>query len=250
MTIIGNAVSHSLFISDLHLCASRPAITKAFIGFIQTEATKAEQLYILGDLFEYWAGDDDLDHPDHTEIIQAIKALAKAGTQVFLMHGNRDFLIGKKFSLAANIKLLPDPSEINLYGNRILISHGDELCTDDTRYQKFRTQVRSSAWQDEFLSQPLSARKAQIEILRLQSEQEKSHKTLDIMDVNSNAVSALLRQHQYPELFIHGHTHRPSIHNIEIDGHQCKRIVLGDWYEQGSCLRLDESGFYSQEVKK
>jgi UDP-2,3-diacylglucosamine hydrolase len=250
MTIIGNAVSHSLFISDLHLCASRPAITKAFIGFIQTEASKAEQLFILGDLFEYWAGDDDLDHPDHTEIIQAIKALAKSGTQVFLMHGNRDFLIGKQFSSAANIKLLPDPSEINLYGNRILISHGDELCTDDTRYQTFRTQVRSSAWQDEFLSQPLSARKAQIEILRIQSEQEKSHKTLDIMDVNSNAVSGLLRQHQYPVLFIHGHTHRPNIHNIEIDGHQCKRIVLGDWYEQGSCLRLDESGFYSQEVTK
>lgn len=250
MTIIGNVLSYSLFISDLHLCASRPAITKAFIRFIQTEANKAKQLFILGDLFEYWAGDDDLNHADHAEIIQTIKNLAKAGTQVFLMHGNRDFLIGKQFSTAANIKLLPDPSEINLYGNRILISHGDDLCTDDTDYQAFRTQVRSTAWQDAFLSQPLIVRKAQIEILRLQSEQEKSHKTQDIMDVNNKAVSDLLRQHQYPDLFIHGHTHRPNTHNIEIDGHQCKRIVLGDWYEQGSCLRLDESGFYSQEVQK
>ncbi len=144
---------------------------------------------------------------------------------------------------------MPDPSEIKLYGKRILISHGDELCTDDTRYQAFRKQVRSPAWQAEFLSHPLTARKAQIEALRLQSEQEKSYKTLAIMDVNSDAVNALLRQHQYPELFIHGHTHRPHIHHIQIDGHQCKRIVLGDWYEQGSCLRLNIKGFSNQDVK-
>ena len=249
MNKIGNESSHSLFISDLHLWASRPAITKAFIQFLKKTAVNAEKLFILGDLFEYWAGDDDLLHTDHADIIQAIKALGDAGTEVFFIHGNRDFLIGEQFSKAASIHLLPDPSEINLYGKRILISHGDELCTDDTRYQAFRAQVRSPAWQAEFLSNPLTARKAQIEALRLQSEQEKSHKSLAIMDANSDAVSALLRQHEYPKLFIHGHTHRPNTHIIEIDGHQCQRIVLGDWYEQGSCLRLDKNGFSNEEVK-
>ena len=249
MNKIGNESSHSLFISDLHLCASRPAITKAFIQFLKKTAINAEKLFILGDLFEYWAGDDDLLHADHADIIQAIKALGDAGTEVFFIHGNRDFLIGEQFSKATSIHLLPDPSEINLYGKRILISHGDELCTDDTRYQAFRAQVRSPAWQAEFLSNPLTARKAQIEALRLQSEQEKSHKSLAIMDVSSDAVSALLRQHEYPKLFIHGHTHRPNTHIIEIDGHQCQRIVLGDWYKQGSCLRLDKNGFSNEEVK-
>lgn len=249
MNNIGNESGYSLFISDLHLCASRPAITQAFIQFLRNTASQAEQLYILGDLFEYWAGDDDLANADQADIIQAIKTLGDAGTQVFFMHGNRDFLIGEQFAKATKIQLLPDPSEIKLYGKRILISHGDELCTDDTCYQAFRAQVRSPTWQAEFLSHPLTARKAQIEALRLQSEQEKSHKSLAIMDVNSDAVSALLRQHQYPELFIHGHTHRPNTHIIEIDGHQCQRVVLGDWYEQGSCLRLDENGFSSQEIK-
>lgn len=248
MNNIGNESSHSLFISDLHLCVSRPTINKVFIHFLQNTAIKAENLFILGDLFEYWAGDDDLSHETHTDIIEAIKNLTDAGTQVFFMHGNRDFLIGTQFSKATNITLLPDPSEINLYGRRILISHGDELCTEDIRYQTFRAQVRSSAWQAEFLAHPLSARKAQIEALRLQSEQEKSHKTAEIMDVNSDAVKALLRQHEYPAIFIHGHTHRPNTHHIEVDGHQCQRIVLGDWYEQGSCLRLDANGFSYQDV--
>lgn len=248
MNNIGNAVSHSLFISDLHLCASRPAITNLFIHFLQQTASQAEQLFILGDLFEYWAGDDDLTHPDHAAMIQALKNLTSNNTQVFLIHGNRDFLLSEQFSTATGIQLLNDPSDVNLYGKRILISHGDALCTDDTRYQAFRLQVRSTDWQQDFLSHPLSTRKAQIEALRLQSEQEKSHKSLTIMDVNDDAVRALLRHHAYPELFIHGHTHRPGIHDIEIDGHQCKRIVLGDWYEQGSCLRLDHHGFSSQTI--
>ncbi len=248
MTNLGNAVSHSLFISDLHLCASRPAITSAFLKFLQNIANKAEQLFILGDLFEYWAGDDDLNHADHAVIISAIKTLSNSGTQVFFIHGNRDFLIGQQFAAATGAKLLKDPSEVNLYGKRIMISHGDELCTDDSRYQAFRLQVRSPEWQQDFLSHPLSARKAQIEVLRLQSEQEKSNKSLEIMDVNEAAVRALLRHHAYPELFIHGHTHRPNTHNIEIDGHHCQRIVLGDWYEQGSCLRLDENGIYHQAI--
>lgn len=248
MNNIGNAVSHCLFISDLHLCASRPAITRAFINFLQTTAKQADQLYILGDLFEYWAGDDDLTHGDHAPIIAALKTLTDASTQVFFIHGNRDFLISEPFSAATGIQLLQDPSEVNLYGKRVVISHGDALCTDDTRYQTFRAQVRTPAWQKEFLSQPLGARKSQIEALRLQSEQEKSNKSLEIMDVNDAAVDALLREYQYPPLLIHGHTHRPNIHNVEIDGHQCKRIVLGDWYEQGSCLRIDETGIHTQSI--
>jgi UDP-2,3-diacylglucosamine hydrolase len=248
MINIGNALSHSLFISDLHLCASRPEITKTFINFLKSTASKAECLYILGDLFEYWAGDDDLGEANHTEVMQALKQLSDSGTKLFFVHGNRDFLLSEQFSIAANIKLLPDPSEINLYGKRILISHGDELCTDDIDYQAFRKKVRMPAWQSEFLSYPLSARKSQIESLRLQSEQEKSTKSLKIMDVNNDAVIALLRQYQYPPLFIHGHTHRPKTHQIRIDGHQCQRIVLGDWYEQGSFVRLDESGLYNQTI--
>lgn len=248
MSNIGNVTSHSLFISDLHLCASRPAITQGLIRFLQSTARQAERLYILGDLFEYWAGDDDINHPDHADIILAFQALSQAGTRLFLLHGNRDFLLGEQFAKTAHIEILPDPSEIHLYGKRILISHGDALCTDDTQYQTFRTQVRAPAWQAEFLSHPLSARKAQIAALRLQSEQEKSHKSLAIMDVNPQAVAALLRQYQYPPIFIHGHTHRPDTHYIEVDGHQCQRLVLGDWYEQGSCLRLDASGVSQQAV--
>jgi len=248
MTDIGNEVSHSLFISDLHLCASRPAIIKAFINFLQNTASKAERLYILGDLFEYWAGDDDIDHADHAEIIHALKLLSDSGTKLFFIHGNRDFLINDQFSKAANIKILPDPSEINLYGKRVLISHGDNLCTDDKDYQAFRKQVRMATWQAEFLSHPLNARKSQIESLRLQSEHAKSNKSQEIMDVNNEAVFTMMRQHQYPQIFIHGHTHRPNNHRMTIDDHLCQRIVLGDWYEHGSCIRLDEKGLYNQFI--
>lgn len=242
MSAVGNASKFTLFISDLHLCISRPAITGLFIKFLQTTAAKAQALYILGDLFEYWAGDDDLNDPHHSDIIAALNTLTASGTRVFLMHGNRDFLLGGGFSEAAGITLLADPTLLNLYSKRVLLSHGDTLCTDDTAYQEFRSQVRSPAWQQAFLKQPLAVRKAQIEVLRLRSEQEKSHKSMDIMDVNTEAVRKLIRAHNYPELLIHGHTHRPASHRVELDGHECQRWVLGDWYEQGSCLRLDDSG--------
>ncbi len=158
------------------------------------------------------------------------------------MHGNRDFLLGTSFAEAAGITLLTDPTLLNLHGKRVLLSHGDALCTDDTAYQEFRNQVRSPVWQQAFLDQPLAARKTQIEALRLRSEQEKSHKSMRIMDVNAEAVRDLIRAHDYPELLIHGHTHRPALHKLEFDGHVCQRWVLGDWYEQGSCLRLDSAG--------
>ena len=248
MSSIGNEPRHSLFISDLHLCSSRPAITSQFIAFLRTAAAKAEALYILGDLFEYWAGDDDLDDPHHQDVIAALKALASTGTQVFFIHGNRDFLLAHGFSKAAGITLLNDPTLLTLYGKRVLLSHGDTLCTDDTAYQAFRQQVRDPAWQKAFLQQPLAARKAQIEALRLRSEQEKSYKAESIMDVNEEAVRQLLRSYQYPELLIHGHTHRPALHTMEVDGHVCQRWVRGDWYEQGSCLRCDATGCSNQSL--
>ena len=242
MSAVGNALKFTLFISDLHLCSSRPAITKLFLEFLQTTATRTQALYILGDLFEYWAGDDNLNDPYHSDIIGALKTLASSGTRIFFMHGNRDFLLGRAFAEAAGITLLADPTILSLYGRRVLLSHGDALCTDDTAYQEFRSQVRSPAWQQAFLSQPLAARKTQIEALRLRSEQEKSHKTMRIMDVNAEAVRDLMRAYDYPELLIHGHTHKPALHKLKFDGHICQRWVLGDWYEQGSCLRLDSSG--------
>lgn len=246
--LAGREAGHCLFISDLHLCSTRPEITRQFVDFLHSVAGKTDALYILGDLFEYWAGDDDLNDPRHSDIIAALSALKAAGTQVFLMHGNRDFLLGKDFAGKTGITLLPDPTPLTLYGKRVLLSHGDKLCTDDVAYQAFRQQVREPAWQSHFLAQPLVARKAQIEALRQRSEQEKSQKAESIMDVNAEAVNALLRQYDYPELLIHGHTHRPARHEIKVDGHRCERWVLGDWYEQGSCLRCDSHGCSSHAL--
>jgi UDP-2,3-diacylglucosamine hydrolase len=242
MNNIGNDQPHSLFISDLHLCASRPAITEAFLNFLKTEAKQAEKLFILGDLFEYWAGDDDLNHPDHQNIIQALKALSQ-NTAIYFIHGNRDFLIGEAFAEATGATILADPSALNLYGHSVLLSHGDALCTDDVEYQAFKKLVRSQDWQTKFLGQPLSQRKAQIEELRKKSEEEKSGKPYKIMDINTEALSQLLKAFNYPAIFIHGHTHRPNVHKLHLDGKDCTRIVLGDWYDQGSCLRLDDNGF-------
>lgn len=240
--------AHSLFISDLHLCESRPNITQAFIAFLQKTAIKAQSLYILGDLFEYWPGDDAIETGLHQSIIQALKNFSSQGINTFLIHGNRDFLLGEGFAKAANITLLPDPTLLNLYGKPVLLSHGDALCTDDVAYQEFRQQVRSATWQSQFLSQPLSSRIAYIEQLRIQSTQEKSHKSMLIMDVNADAVATLLHQNDYPPIFIHGHTHRPHQHLIQLDNHQCQRWVLGDWYEQGSYLKLDANGCQAQQL--
>lgn len=233
--------STSLFISDLHLCASRPNITSAFIEFLQHTASKVRALYILGDLFEYWAGDDDMSDAFNLQIITAFKTLSESGIQIFFMHGNRDFLIAEDFCRAAGITLLPDPSIIDLHGQKALLSHGDDLCTDDFAYQQFRAQVRDKQWQADFLSQPLQVRKKQIEAIRMRSDQEKSQKSLAIMDVNSDAVNALIRKY-HPDLLIHGHTHRPNRHSVSLDGKLVIRWVLGDWYEQGSYLICDASG--------
>ena len=239
-------MDHCLFISDLHLCDSRPHITKAFIDFLETTAAHAEALYILGDLFEYWAGDDSIKTGTVKPVIDVLKKLSRLGVKVFLMHGNRDFLIAENFANSTGVTILPDPSLVTLYGKSVLLSHGDVLCTDDVAYQQFRLEVRSPAWKAQFLNQPLANRIAYIEQLRAKSEQEKSAKPMQIMDVNKMAVNDLLREYKYPPLFIHGHTHRPNRHIHKLDGNVCERWVLGDWYEQGSYLKLNANGCHSQ----
>jgi UDP-2,3-diacylglucosamine hydrolase len=235
-----------LFISDLHLCASRPHITHVFLNFLNSTARQARALYLLGDVFEYWAGDDDL--ASHQAAVDGLRDLADSGVAVYLMHGNRDFLIGQGFCAAANLKLLPDPCVIDLHGVRTLISHGDALCSDDIDYQAFRLTVRDKNWQTAFLQRSLSDRKEQIAAMRARSEQEKSHKASDIMDVNPQALNRLLRAHGYPERVIHGHTHRPMRHDLSLDGHAITRWVLADWYEQGSYLTSDASGCHYRRI--
>ncbi len=241
-------MSHSLFVSDVHLCESRPKITRAFVHFLKTTATRAQALYILGDLFEYWAGDDSIALGKQREVIDALKQLSSKNVSVYLMHGNRDFLLGEGFAKATGMMILPDPSLLTLYGKSVLLSHGDALCTDDIAYQKFRHEVRADVWKATFLSQPLNKRIAAIEQLREKSEQEKSSKSMQIMDVNQNAVEALLKQFGFPPIFIHGHTHRPNKHLHSMQQHACERWVLGDWYEQGSYLTLDSNGCHAQAL--
>lgn len=233
---------YSLLISDLHLCDTRPQISAAFIDFLQNTAAQSSALYILGDLFEYWAGDDAIDDAQYQPIIAALRQLASLGVKLYFMHGNRDFLLSTAFCQTAKITLLPDPCLIHLHGHRTLLSHGDALCTDDVDYQQFRQQVRHAQWQTDFLKLPLATRKAQIESIRLRSEHEKSQKSMQIMDVNQAAVNDLLKTYHYPEWLIHGHTHRPMQHLVQLEGHVSTRWVLGDWYEQGSYLRCDQAG--------
>lgn len=200
-------------------------------------------MYVLGDLFEYWAGDDALAEDVHAQsVVGAFKALSQSGTAVGIMHGNRDFLMGQGLARAAGAMLLHDPVEIVVAARRALLTHGDALCVDDVAYQDFRGQVRNAAWQEDFLAQPLDQRRTQIEAMRRRSESEKSTKADAIMDVNEGAVRALLTTHHFPALLIHGHTHRPGEHAIAVDGYHCTRWVLGDWSDSGDYLRLDEAG--------
>jgi len=234
-------MSHSLFISDLHLSQDHPRSTELFLHFSAEIAPGAEALYILGDLFEYWAGDDDLDDPFHRQITATLCDLAAHGTRIFIMHGNRDLLMGKALCAACHASLLKDPTLLDLYGTATLLSHGDELCTDDVEYQRFRNMVRGDAWQKQFLSQPLTQRKKQIEQMRLQSESQKNIKKMSLMDVNCDAVNELLRQNHYPRL-IHGHTHRPARHLHHLDGHTCERWVLGDWDSSKTIILQCDAG--------
>ena len=231
----------TLFVSDLHLSPDRPQSTRIFFRFLEREARGADALYILGDLFEYWVGDDDLGDAFNAGIAAALARLVAAGVPAYLMHGNRDFVIGEAFARASAVKLLPDPTLLSLYGQATLLMHGDTLCTLDLEYQAFRHEARSPAWIDKLMQQPLAQRKTAVEALRRRSEQEKRAKPAEIMDVAPDEVEAQLRRHSYPRL-IHGHTHRPARHVHIVDGHACERWVLADWYRGGSYLACDASG--------
>ena len=233
----------TLFVSDLHLSGDRLDITRQFEAFLAGPARLAERLYILGDLFEYWAGDDDLKDPFNHRIASA---LANCGehTPTFLMHGNRDFLIGQDFARAARLTLINDPLVINIGAQPTLLLHGDTLCTDDVDYQRFRGEVRSAAWAIRFLATPLGVRKHRIEELRAQSEAQKQIKPAAIMDVNATAVAEAFRSHRLDRM-IHGHTHRPAHHVHEVNGQTCQRWVLADWYATGSYLECNAQGWRS-----
>lgn len=218
----------ALFISDLHLSADCPRSLAALTAFLAGPARAADALYILGDLFEYWAGDDDADEPVAAAVASALATCAAAGTRLYFMAGNRDFLLGEAYAARAHLGLLADPTLLDCDGRRLLLSHGDALCTDDEDYQRYRLLVRDPAWQAAFLARPLAERKAFIADLRARSRHEKTTKTMSIMDVNADAVAALLRAHDYPVL-IHGHTHRPATHRFQLDGQTCCRHVLHNW---------------------
>ena len=231
----------TLFVSDLHLCSERPAINEVFFRFLADTARTADALYILGDLFEYWLGDDDDDDRLGADVADALSRLSSGGVRVLFMHGNRDFLVGRAFASRCGTHLLRDPTLVDLYGTRTLLLHGDTLCTDDIDYQNFRARVRDPEYQATFLAQPIAARRAQVLKMRQQSEESKRAKAMAIMDASIAAVEQTLREHRYPRM-IHGHTHRPARHTHVVDGRTCERWVLNDWYECGGYLRCDAGG--------
>jgi UDP-2,3-diacylglucosamine hydrolase len=231
----------TLFISDLHLDPSRPAVTDLFIRLLAEWKTTVDALYILGDLFEVWIGDDDPD-PHHRRIIESIALFTSAGPECFIARGNRDVIIGQHFCAETGAQLLAETTIIDLYGTRALISHGDELCTDDHAYQRFRNQARSPTWRALFLALPLSARHYLARQLRRRSRADTALKPEEITDVSPDAVEDAFTRHRVTTM-IHGHTHRPGIHELELFRKTRTRIVLGDWYEQGSVLRWDDTGY-------
>ena len=231
----------ALFISDLHLTEERPEANERFIAFLEEKARNADALYILGDFFEYWIGDDDLGEPFNAIVAGLLGDLSRKGVQVRLMHGNRDFLIGERFCAATGAKLLPDPSVVEIQGVKTLLMHGDTLCTDDLEYQAWRRQARDPVFQASFLAKPVAERRAAVEQMREKSKAVVKGKTTEIMDVNDAAVRQALRSHGVRRL-IHGHTHRPGKHAVEVDGERCERWVLPDWYGRGGYIEVTREG--------
>ncbi len=227
----------TLFIADLHLCQEEPAITAGFLRFLQREATDCEALYILGDLFESWIGDDD-PNPLHQQVAEALAALT---VPVFFIHGNRDFLLGDAYAKRCGMQLLPEEQLLELYGRRVLIMHGDTLCTDDEGYQRFRKKVHQPWLQRVFLMLPLFVRQKIAARMRNDSSKANQSKSMEIMDVNPQAVEQAMQRHE-ASLLIHGHTHRPEIHHLTVNHQPAQRAVLGAWHRQGSMITLDDNG--------
>jgi len=235
----------TFFISDLHLDKVRPEIISIFERFLKNDCQQIDALYILGDLFEVWVGDD---HPvDGLEnSLAALKALAEK-IPVYFIHGNRDFLVGKAFANQYGLRLIDEHSRIDLYGRATLVMHGDTLCLDDVEYQKFREQVRTPEVQQEFLSHPLDARLAQARGMREESASATAGKDEMITDINADEVVRVMQEHNV-DLLIHGHTHRPAVHQLEINGKPAERIVLSDWYEHGQVLKCSADGIHSHDL--
>jgi UDP-2,3-diacylglucosamine hydrolase len=237
-----------LFVSDVHLDASAPEATEQFLAFLATAAARAQALYILGDLFEAWVGDDDAD-PEKERVCAALRALSVRGVACFALHGNRDFLLGAGFSARSGCRLLRDPVVAQFDAERVLLTHGDALCTDDHAYQELRTVVRDPAWQRRYLALPRAHRELLADEVRAGSRRHTARTVPYIMDVNAAAVAAAFRAAQVRRM-IHGHTHRPGVHQLEVDGAPAQRIVLGAWYEQGSYLVCEAGGYELRELPR
>jgi UDP-2,3-diacylglucosamine hydrolase len=231
----------SLFISDLHLEPGRADISGQFLAFMAGDAREADALYVLGDLFEMWLGDDD-PTPFSAELKSAIRGVVDSGVPVSVMHGNRDFMLGDRFCADTGATLMDEYTVTEMYGRRVLIMHGDLLCTDDVDYQRFRRMVRDPKWQKAMMLMPFPIRVQAARKMRRQTKAAAQRKASEIMDVNQQTVEATMREHGV-DLLLHGHTHRPAVHEFTLDGRPAARIVLGDWFDQGSVLRWDEHGF-------
>lgn len=230
----------TLFIADLHLQTEEPAITAGFLRFLHGEAKSADALYILGDLFEAWIGDDD-PNPLHREMAAAVHALVDSGVPCYFIHGNRDFLIGKRYARESGMTLLPEEQVLDLYGRKVLIMHGDTLCTDDIGYLAFRAKVHTPWIQKVFLALPLFIRNRIAARMRAGSKAANSSKSMTIMDVNPQAVVRVMEKHDVQWL-IHGHTHRPDVHSLIANGQPAHRVVLGAWHTEGSMVKVTPEG--------
>ena len=237
-----------LFISDLHLSPRSPGATRLFLQFLAGRARQADALYILGDLFETWIGDDDIVDPYHAEIVAALHSASQAGVQISLQHGNRDFLLGADFAAATGIRLLSDPYVLSTAEWQFVLSHGDALCLDDAAYVAFRNQVRNPAWQATLLAKPLAERRAIAAHMREVSESSQRGKENPYTDLQPAATDDFLREHGYAT-FIHGHTHQPAQHDHIVDGIHVERWVLSDWHEErGECLVWDGEALHRETL--
>tara|TARA_B100000214_G_scaffold290404_1_gene220115 strand:- start:237 stop:959 length:723 start_codon:yes stop_codon:yes gene_type:complete len=236
----------TIFISDLHLDKTRPNVINYFIKFIENQSVTMDNLYILGDFVESWVGDDD-PADGITDAFELLKSISKK-TKIYFMHGNRDFMISSKICNKYGMELIDDPTIVNLYNRRILLMHGDTLCVDDIKYQEFRQLVRNKSWQLQMMEKPLEERLMLADALRNKSMDETTHKNEFIMDVNEEEVKKCFRD-SGAEIIIHGHTHRPMVHEVEIDKRKYKRAVLGDWGSKSHVIILNEKNFELKEIQ-